>query len=317
MPKDTTARTSGHRTVPSRGRLLATVQRRRRTVTRLATLSLDPRLYPTCRLARTYWWTNTPNFGDEIGPLLLRSAGIAPLLKPRKEAEVFTVGSLLELVPQTFSGIIWGSGKMHRGDVTSLPHATILALRGELTRAALGHPPVALGDPGLLLPDLIAPPGRGRGIAVVPHFSHRDEPWLDHLMNRLGPTARIVDVGQAPRVVARDIAAAAQVMSTSLHGLIVADGLGIPALWALPDPVVSGRDFKFVDHESVVLPDGGTRRCSIDDISHADFVLRQARTPDPRLLAQVKTGLRQSLAQLRDLLPVVTPWSLPAHQMRP
>ena len=61
-----------------------------------------------------------------------------------------------------------------------------------------------------------------------------------------------IDVRNGPDRVVREIASCAAVLSTSLHGLIVADAYDIPAAWATLAPDLMGGTFKFHDYESNV-----------------------------------------------------------------
>ena len=98
------------------------------------------------------WAIKDLNAGDLVAPMLLKRYGFTPVFSHRNEARLFSCGSLLDRVPEDFSGFILGTGLM-RGDVIkSLPHARILAVRGELTRNNIGAPKdTILGDPGLLV----------------------------------------------------------------------------------------------------------------------------------------------------------------------
>jgi Polysaccharide pyruvyl transferase len=69
---------------------------------------------------------------------------------------------------------------------------------------------------------------------------------------------RVVNVHQPAERVVREISASAAVITTSLHGLVTADAYGIPAVWTMLEPPLSGGSFKFHDYESVVTP--GTSR---------------------------------------------------------
>ena len=61
----------------------------------------------------------------------------------------------------------------------------------------------------------------------------------------------------------RELAACASIVTTSLHGLVTADSFGIPAVWTVLEPALSGGDFKFRDYESVITP-GTSRQLSFD-----------------------------------------------------
>jgi len=78
-----------------------------------------------------YWWRGVSNFGDALAPFLLeRFANAKVEWAPAREAEVASVGSILEHLPSDYTGYVLGSGKLREGSVINLPEATILALRG-------------------------------------------------------------------------------------------------------------------------------------------------------------------------------------------
>src|SRR5690606_34394181 len=104
------------------------------------------------------------------------------------------------------------------------------------------------GDPGLLL--RASAPREARGPVLVPHFRHQADGLWSRLQTYFGPGVQRIDVQRRPAVVARQISGATMVFTSSLHGLIVADANGVPAVWTLPKPWGEGGAFKFLDYES-------------------------------------------------------------------
>ena len=80
---------------------------------------------------------------------------------------------------------------------------------------------------------------------LVPHYVDRDHPVVAAAAAR-GIT--IVDPFLPPREFIAAVAAAELVASSSLHGMIVADALGIPNAWVELSDGVLGRGYKFRDH---------------------------------------------------------------------
>jgi hypothetical protein len=78
-------------------------------------------------------------------------------------------------------------------------------------------------------------------------------PFLS-LAESAGYRVRVVNVHQTAERVIREIAASGVVISTSLHGLVIADAYGIPAVWTTLEPPLGGGAFKFHDYESVITP---------------------------------------------------------------
>lgn len=137
---------------------------------------------------------------------------------------------------------------MTRGEHLA-PHLRLLAVRGPLTRqAALTSGvdcPEIFGDPGMLLPRLLPATGRRSGVALVPHFSDaaRLEPRWKEQSDML-----LVDPQQPVEDVVRQVAAAELVVSSSLHGLVVAHAYGVPAVWVEFARLPAGDRTKFYDH---------------------------------------------------------------------
>lgn len=244
-------------------------RRRLRAISRLARSMAHPSSFPTARIVRAYWWDGHPNFGDALTPWLLRPRGVVPVHVPPERAEVVGVGSVLEHLPRHFSGLVWGTGLIadHR---LELPNARFLAVRGQWTKERLGLTgDVALGDGALLASTVLPRPVVGSLLGVVPHADHHRDPVLRSFLDRHAGLVRFIDVRRGPDHVVREIASCAAVLSTSLHGLVIADSYYIPAAWATLTPPLMGGTFKFHDHESVVTP-GRSRRIEL----RADATLR-------------------------------------------
>lgn len=257
------------------------LRRRGRLIGRLTAAALTPRLHPSAPFARAYWYDGQPNFGDALTPWLLRRAGVIPLPATATTAEIAGVGSIIEMLPKDFQGMIWGSGLLY-GEAVVLPFARFLAVRGRLTREQVGATQdVALGDPGILVSRFMRRPAARWEVGFVPHHSHLADPRWQSLST--GGQVRIIDVERGPTAVLRDIARCRRVVSTSLHGLITADAFGIPALWARTEPTLLGDTFKFADYESALTPHT-SRRIDVSSPQDVIHALRLARTVDADLL---------------------------------
>lgn len=276
-------------------------RRRARVARRHLRHALTPRLYPRAPVVPAYWWNETANFGDALTPVLLRDRGIAAVHRPPRRAAVVGVGSIIEHLPPDWAGTIWGSGLMFDRSLR-LPNATVVGVRGHLTRERLDAPESAvLGDPGLLIGSLVRPqPSRFR-LGLVPHFRHLGHPAFSSLAARSPGTCTVIDVRHRPSHVARRIAQCDAVLTSSLHGLITADALGIPATWTQLEPPLEGRDFKFRDHETVVVPER-PRRADPGDLTSVDVVVDRAVRADPTAVGAAVAGLERGVDRLADLL---------------
>lgn len=203
------------------------------------------------------------NFGDQLSPQLVSSLTGERVRWARPAyADMVAVGSVLEpfLLPRQHSGSVrvWGTGlRSPRVDIRSLTDTALdlRAVRGHLTRAAL-HLPAStpVGDPGLLASELITPRATNRrsGIAIVPHFSdvNRRAPraWLRQQAKH---GAQIALPSESTRCVLGKIASADYVLTSGLHGLVLADALGKPSTLLRIDPSRVEPWDKFADYASV------------------------------------------------------------------
>ncbi|MBN2233140.1 MAG: polysaccharide pyruvyl transferase family protein [Deltaproteobacteria bacterium] len=207
---------------------------------------------------RLYWSSSLKdgrkNFGDWLSPVLCEALSGRPVVHAKPErCDLIACGSILQRLknrPWTRRILVWGTGFID----DRLPAKTrhhILATRGRLTAAKLTNAAVTVfGDPGLLCERLVQKPGVRAGIGIVPHYYDRRHPLVARLEGTL-PGCRVIDILGGVDEVLREIARCQVVLSSSLHGLIVADALGIPNAWIELSDRVRGAGFKFRDYYSV------------------------------------------------------------------
>ena len=197
-----------------------------------------------------------------------------------EEAHLMFIGSMIRTAtPNTF---VWGAGLI---DEIRLPVTAPLGfgcVRGPLTRKRLlqhgflkSSQEVVLGDPALLLSFLS--PDRSKSnpkydIGVIPHYvdkgtfsgSRRLSPFrtgwnivrtrpeklsIESEINVDGIKVKLIDVqhGNCEEII-NQIWDCAFIASSSLHGMIVADVLGIPNTWIKISNALDGGAFKFIDY---------------------------------------------------------------------
>lgn len=219
---------------------------------------------------RTYWCDTCgrrANFGDQLTPILLAHFGIPCTWSRVTRCELVVCGSVLSKIPNGWSGTILGTGLIRAGIRRRFPTARVLMVRGSLTRGACRMPlTIPLGDPGLLVPDLTKTTPGDRP-AVLPHY-------VDHSLAKRHPEATQLDIRTEPRLLIRQIAQASILYTSTLHGLIAADALGIPHVLE-PHSQVTGGMFKFVDYGTALgeMVRPGVRRLS----SRESVALAQGR----------------------------------------
>lgn len=197
---------------------------------------------------RLYHWNARPNFGDALSPLILKHfAGIDTQWSTPGTSDIISTGSIIEHLPAYYTGVIIGAGRLGNGPNNLYSHtADILALRGPLTAAGV-RGDYALGDPGLLAPELVGPQDRIHPLGVLPHWT---DTQLAARFAQYHPF--IIDPAWDPIRVIAAIGSCQKLATSSLHGIIVADSFGVPRrLEPTPTPDVGGT-FKFRDyHESI------------------------------------------------------------------
>lgn len=171
------------------------------------------------------------NFGDLLGPLVVRELVRVLDLPQRISDAGDTAPRLLAIGSIAHFGrpgdVLWGTG-MNPKTPSAAPALGLdaRAVRGPVTRGLLadsGIPaPAVFGDPALLLPAVLPRlvPTGGRALTVVPNLNELDRwPRTPQLLNPRAPLGRVL----------RTIADSRLVVGSSLHGIIVAEALGMPA----------------------------------------------------------------------------------------
>jgi pyruvyltransferase len=206
------------------------------------------------RIMRAYWWKVQPNFGDYLTPFILETLlGITTEWSLPEDSEIVIVGSTIDVLPSfPWSGIIAGAGKLHeRSRVPEL--AKVYGLRGELTAQSYGPGDYALGDPGLIVDEMVPQQERIHNLGLVPHWTDRNTKELEKRFKHLDPF--VIDPAQDPVDAIAQIGSCKKIVSSSLHGIVIADAFGIPRR-AERFPKINhhheGGEFKFHDYASAI-----------------------------------------------------------------
>jgi len=182
-----------------------------------------------------YWWRTNErtsfegtNFGDELSfAIVERILGKPPTRASASEHKLLAVGSILQFAID--GDVVWGSGdQQNSASAFHFKTLDVRAVRGPLTRQALLncgiHAPAIYGDPALLLPYLF------------PEFKRSETPAYDYIIiphiSEIGLFARennVVWPTEPWQEIVQKITNSKFVISSSLHGLVVAESFGIPA----------------------------------------------------------------------------------------
>ena len=223
-------------------------------------------------MVKIYYPDSKKNFGDIANPLLMSEIFKVQTVRSSSaaDAELLCVGSILgkvltskwnfyKRVQRKFKKAvqIWSSGFIDypSSDARLCRDINVYALRGELSRRCLESIcrkkiDVPLGDGGLLIPDLMKNiPAKKYEIGIVPHYKDLSSPAVDCLLKKLPGATVISPLGEVVEI-AEKIAECEIILSSSLHGLIVADAMNIPNRHIVMSTNVRGGDFKFADYYS-------------------------------------------------------------------
>jgi len=207
------------------------------------------------------------NFGDALSPVMVAAMCGMPIVRRPMKSEnvrlacVGTIGHGFEGGDVHF----WGTGMsqwsnpgakpptpwVHPADTTLTVHAT----RGPLTAARLGEDltkrAVPYGDPVFLLPRFFSKPVKQDvELGVIIHLSEMESRALDtgpapHLLRyripeSLAGKVRIINTLTAINTQSledkiQEIRRCKRIVSTSLHGMVIAECYGIPCLYFSPN----------------------------------------------------------------------------------
>lgn len=212
---------------------------------------------------KLYWWCgglNKENFGDYLSPLIVEMVSGKKVVyaKPEK-ADMIAIGSILHrerkakrfFIPRKLH--IWGAGT-DSPDRIFPPRHYYHAVRGLETSSRILNKksePVH-GDPGLLADIWWAgrpKPQKRFRFGLIPHFVDSTDRRVKMLANAL-PNSQVIDVFDPVEEVLKKIQSCEFILSSSMHGLIVADSFSIPnRRLILSEGIIS--DFKFIDYYSI------------------------------------------------------------------
>ena len=146
------------------------------------------------------------------------------------------VGSIITWMT-TSKTIIWGSGVVYPQKPISAKPKKVLAVRGPLTRKYLLEKgidcPEIYGDPALLFPRFYQPQTKEKKykLGIIPHMRDNNNKIVKSLKHRedllilnmrdINPWTKVIDqINQCEHII-----------SSSLHGIILADAYQVPNRW--------------------------------------------------------------------------------------
>lgn len=203
---------------------------------------------------KAYWWSKELNFGDLFTQELFYHYDVTPIETPVAQADIIGTGSLFGMIPKDYEGVILGTGLISDTE-DRYEKANFAAVRGHLTRQKLGLPQsTPVGDFGLLAIKLLKnrPVEKQYQVGLIPHYVDKAHPWIEEVKKKLGTNCLVIDVQNTATNVTKQVANCELIISSSLHGIIVADSLNIPNVWVELSDNVIGKGFKFWDYNSAI-----------------------------------------------------------------
>lgn len=192
---------------------------------------------------RTYWWTEK-NFGDTLTPIVLKHFLPDETIEwvERDESnKLLGIGSIVHLAKS--GDTVWGSGSNRGWRKYNGRGVKYLAVRGPLTRSQIFHAevPEVYGDPALLLPLIYNPEVKQEyEVGLLPHYV--DKPFVDR------DSGHFIDIQSDWKNVINEVKKCKKIIASSLHGIIVAEAFGVPAVWVKYSEKIIGGEYKYQDY---------------------------------------------------------------------
>lgn len=215
---------------------------------------------------RLFWSggnNRTINYGDELSAVIVAALGQRQVVySSAASADLAAIGSILHGVCRRQWRrafyirrqpiVLWGTGSIRPEPMMRNCALDVRTVRGPKTLGLLtscGLKP--FGDPGLLAPmllDGVAPIKKSARWGIIPHIVDWDNPLIRRLAIKNRHT-KIIDLRNPDLIsTTRQIAECDFVLSSSLHGLIVADAFSVPNIRACFSDQIAGGDWKFLDY---------------------------------------------------------------------
>ena len=224
---------------------------------------------------------NIPNMGDLLNKEMLESVFNIKVycVKSRYDTNISVIGSylgrllfssdfktqLMQRIRRPFLSkdyYVWGTGFLNYNSCPDndflFRNVHICSLRGRLSKERVEkilktRLNVPLGDGGLLADRWIGNNIKKKYvIGIIPHFREQDSQLIKQLKNHYSNSI-IINLRDKPMDVVHQIAECETILSSSLHGLIVADSFHIPnqhiMLYEYGEKM-KGDGFKFEDYYS-------------------------------------------------------------------
>jgi pyruvyltransferase len=204
------------------------------------------------------------NWGDDINYFFLKEIIKKPILMYNTISlanrlnlkNYLVIGSTIDMICKKNTEI-WGAGIIDEKNTLRIKPRKVHAVRGPLTRKELLEQgvecPEVYGDPALLIPRYYKPKIAKKHLyGFIPHRSNLDridDFTIDGVRLSERKDVLVIDLSKYDKWtdIVDQICSCENILSGSLHGLIMAEAYGIPNLWVEFGKSLIGGHFKFHD----------------------------------------------------------------------
>jgi pyruvyltransferase len=206
----------------------------------------------------TYHKYSPNNWGDFVAPVLCKMISgqdsvYLPEVNDYQGTSYAVIGSILGWLTNP-NVVVWGCGFISESSSLQT-NMKITAVRGKLTRDKILQQgfkcPEVYGDPVLLFSRYYKPVvSKKYKLGIIPHYIDKDVKWIEKVSK--DSDVKIIDICGDSLGFVDEVLECEMIVSSSLHGLILADSYGIPNLWIKLSENVGGKGFKFRDYFSSI-----------------------------------------------------------------
>ncbi len=271
------------------------------------------------RPIKLYWWrcsqSKYGNFGDELTPKILSKIFNQKVVwSDPQNCDMIGCGSIIEHINKDDikDKIVWSSGFIQNGNMEIGPGSGFVGVRGKLSEARLKEASaqkLTLGDLGLLSSYLLDDKNikKKYSVGIIPHYTELNDPILQTAFFKHNEVKIISPLDKAEDVI-QQIAQCDTIISSSLHGLIVADSLHIPNCYLqFPRHKTVGGLYKYYDYYSVYSNDR-LKFFYLDEIQNnispkqVKNIVNSRYIPADKEIEDIKKNLISSFDQVKTLL---------------
>lgn len=202
------------------------------------------------------WWSGKPNLGDALSKVvfdwMLEQKGCDPEHKTKKTIHFLGIGSIIGLYD--VDAVIWGSGIMNQAWFNHVYNGResikydVRAVRGPVTKSLLescGYDckGAVCGDPAIIMPKIYCPKSSEKKYKCSLILHHSTDNKKRYMENYHCIPVETDDY----KSFIDEIAASELIVSSSLHGIILAETYGVPAVFLNENGLMNNQIMKYFD----------------------------------------------------------------------